>query len=67
MRQQSRINAGPSVVGRGVFGIDTEATNDSKNCMIVVDGTGIHPNWANLTAELHNHGTGTAGPAPSPY
>ena len=31
------------VDGRGVFGIYTEAANDSKKGMIVVHGTGIHP------------------------
>ena len=33
------------VDGRAVFGIYTEATNDSEKGMIVVHGTGIHPNW----------------------
>lgn len=34
-----------SVDGRDVFGIYTEASDESKNGMIVVHGTGIHPNW----------------------
>ena len=29
--------------GLGVFGIYTEATNDSEKGMIVVHGTGIYP------------------------
>jgi len=33
------------VDGRTVFGIYTEASNDSEKGMIVVHGTGIHPNW----------------------
>lgn len=34
-----------AVDGRDVFGIYTEAQDESKNGMIVVHGTGIHPNW----------------------
>jgi len=34
-----------SVDGRDVFGIYTEAADESKNGMIIVHGTGIHPNW----------------------
>lgn len=34
-----------SVDGRNVFGIYTEAADESANGMIVVHGTGIHPNW----------------------
>lgn len=34
-----------TVDGRDVFGIYTEAADDSNNGMIVVHGTGIHPNW----------------------
>ena len=33
------------VDGRAVFGIYTEATNNSKKGIIVVHGTGIHPDW----------------------
>lgn len=34
-----------AVDGRDVFGIYTEAADETKNGMIVVHGTGIHPNW----------------------
>jgi len=33
------------VDGHDVFGIYTEAADESTNGMIVVHGTGIHPNW----------------------
>lgn len=34
-----------SVDGHDVFGIYTEASDETKNGMIVVHGTGVHPNW----------------------
>jgi pimeloyl-ACP methyl ester carboxylesterase len=40
------------VDGRGVFGIYTEAANDSKKGMIVVHGTGIHPNWEQVVQPI---------------
>ena len=40
------------VDGRGVFGIYTEAVNDSKKGMIVVHGTGIHPDWEQVVQPI---------------
>lgn len=34
-----------AVDGRDVFGIYTAAAEESENGMIVVHGTGVHPNW----------------------
>ena len=40
------------VDGRAVFGIYTEATNDSEKGMIVVHGTGIHPDWEQVVQPI---------------
>ena len=40
------------VDGRGVFGIYTEAANDSNKGMIVVHGTGIHPDWEQVVQPI---------------
>ncbi|MBT3263087.1 MAG: DUF3530 family protein [Acidiferrobacteraceae bacterium] len=40
------------VDGRGVFGIYTEATNGSNKGMIVVHGTGIHPDWQQVVQPI---------------
>ena len=40
------------VGGRAVFGIYTEATNDSEKGMIVVHGTGIHPDWEQVVQPI---------------
>ncbi len=40
------------VDGRGVFSIYTEAANDSNKGMIVVHGTGIHPDWEQVVQPI---------------
>ena len=40
------------VDGSAVFGIYTEATNDSEKGMIVVHGTGIHPDWEQVVQPI---------------
>ncbi len=40
------------VDGRGVFGIYTEATDGSNKGMIVVHGTGIHPDWEQVVQPI---------------
>lgn len=40
------------VDGRGVFGIYTEAAEDSDKGMIVAHGIGVHPNWDQIILPL---------------
>ena len=40
------------VDGHGVFGIYTESANDSTKGMIVVHGTGVHPNWTQVVQPI---------------
>jgi len=43
---------------RGVFGIYTEAESDSKKGLIVVHGTGVHPNWEQVIQPIRVRMTG---------
>ena len=40
------------VDGRGVFGIYTEAAEDSDKGMIIAHGIGVHPNWDQVILPL---------------